>query len=89
MIDSAAPTGSKIGIIRFSSVTMLAVAMSGSGRLPGHGSGIANQRTFLPSDMLWRRSCAVTVTVGMPPAGKIALCATMSPSKVCTSGSGA
>ena len=40
---------------------MLAVTTSGSGTLPQVGIGMANQRTFLPSRILWRRSCAVTV----------------------------
>ena len=67
---------------------MGATAASGSAYAPTVGIGTANCRTLLPCCRRTRRSWAATENVGAPEAGKVALWLTMSPTNICSSGSG-
>ncbi len=89
----AAETASETGSAASSSppppATAAATAMSGMGKVPTEGIATANQRVLVPPRSFSRRSCATTVRVGAPSAGKVGLWPTTSPRKTCCSGSGA
>ncbi len=87
--DSAAPTGSGIGISRFVAATSDVTSGSGSGNWPIVGMSSMNERSLVPVVSRWRKSCATIVNVGIPPPGNAALTPVISPTNTRSSGSGA